>query len=127
MKIFRERNWSEEALAAFEAFPWESERDKKIALGESELICSGGVVQLADLPLKVRRYKLQNEKQNFAASVAGKVLWKGEALDDLVETLEKNIIYQAFSANSKNISATARALKTTARIVSYKMKKYSIK
>ncbi|MBO7166687.1 MAG: hypothetical protein J6V88_04095, partial [Kiritimatiellae bacterium] len=60
-------------------------------------------------------------------SVAGKVLWKGEALDDLVEMLEKNIISQAFSANSKNISATARALKTTARIVSYKMKKYSIK
>ena len=37
---------------------------------------------------------------------------------------EKDILSQAIKANGGNIAATARALKTTPRVVAYKARKY---
>ena len=44
----------------------------------------------------------------------------------LTEGFEKDILSQALAANGGNAAATARALKTTPRIVAYKARKYGL-
>ena len=116
-----ERSWSDAALAAFDAYPWRSPKDKAKAKAEAELVAFGDDVELDDLPLAVRQWLRRNrvDKRNY--------VWRGESWKTLTEGFEKDIMAQALASNGGNIAATARVLKTTPRIVAYKARKYRLK
>jgi two-component system NtrC family response regulator len=126
MRTSRAKSWSEKAIELFEAYPWSGERERESALRETELVSFGDTVEVEDLPLRVRSEMARASKKYSFLEALSEAKWKGEALDDAVEALERNILFQALEKNSWNVTATARDLKTTARIVSYKSKKYGL-
>ena len=115
-----ERSWSEAALAALDAYPWKNPQDRDKAVAEAELVAFGEKVEREDLPLAVRQWLRRHEsgRTDFA--------WHGEGLKELAERLEKSVVGQALAANGGNVAATARALKSTPRIVAYKARKYGL-
>ena len=115
-----ERSWSDAARAALDAYPWKSPQDKAKAAEESELVAFGDCVEVDDLPLGVRQWLRRN------ASGKARYEWHGESWKELTEGFERAILAQALAANGGNLAATARALKTTPRIVAYKAKKYEL-
>lgn len=126
MRISRAKSWSEKAIELFEAYPWSSERERESALRETELVSFGERVEVEDLPLRVKAEAARASKKSSFVEAASAAEWKGESLDEAVEALERNMLYQALEKSGWNASATARDLKTTARIVSYKIKKYGL-
>ena len=116
-----ERSWSDTARAALDAYPWKNPQDKAKAAEESELVAFGDCVEVDDLPLGVRQWLRRN------ASGKARYEWHGESWKELTEGFERAILAQALAANDGNLAATARALKTTPRIVAYKTRKYELK
>ena len=128
-----ERSWSDAARAALDAYPWKNPADKARAareaelvsfgkaVEESELVAFGERVEVDDLPLGVRQWLRRN------ASGKARYEWHGESWKELTEGFERAILAQALAASGGNLAATARALKTTPRIVAYKAKKYELK
>jgi len=116
-----ERSWSDAARAALDAYPWKSPRDKAKAAEEAELVAFGECVEVDDLPLGVRQWLRRN------ASEKTRYEWHGESWKELTEGFERAILAQALAASGGNLAATARALKTTPRIVAYKTRKYALK
>ena len=115
-----ERSWSEAAREAIAAYPWKSPRDREKAIAESELVAFGESVELDDLPLAVRQWLRRRSDQS------PKYLWCGESWNELVEGFEREILGQALAANGGNYAATARALKTTPRVIAYKARKLKV-
>ena len=115
-----ERSWSDAALAALDAYPWRNPKDKAKAKAEAELVAFGEQVETDDLPLAVRQWLRRNKVDKRC------YVWRGESWKALTEGFEKDILSQAITANGGNIAATARALKTTPRVVAYKAKKYGV-
>ena len=70
------RNWSEGARAVLDAYPWENPADKARAAREAELVSFGEAVEVADLPLAVRRWAAKRPQPRF--------VWNGESWQDLV-------------------------------------------
>ncbi len=115
-----ERSWSDAALAALDAYPWRNPKDKAKAKEEAELVAFGEQVEIDDLPLAVRQWLRRNKADRRS------YVWRGESWKSLTEGFEKDILSQALKANGGNVAATARALKTTPRVVAYKAKKYGL-
>ena len=102
-----------------DAYPWENPADKARAAREAELVSFGEAVEVADLPLAVRRWAAKRPQPRF--------VWNGETWQDLVGAFEKAILEQVLEQAHGNISAAARLLKTTPRVISYKAKKHGVK
>ena len=113
-----ERNWSEEARTALDAYPWKNPADKARAVREAELVSFGESVEVADLPLAVRRWAAKLSRPRF--------VWNGESWRDIQAAFEKAILEQVLKRARGNISAAARLLKTTPRVISYKAKKNGV-
>ena len=79
----------------------------------------GEAVEVADLPLAVRRWVAKRPQPRY--------VWNGESWRDLVGAFEKAILEQVLERAHGNISAAARLLKTTPRVISYKAKKHGVK
>jgi len=116
-----ERNWSKAALAALDAYPWNSPGDKARAIGEAEMVAFGNNVEVEDLPLGVRQWLRRRAKDTPRHH------WNGESWKELTEGFEKDILSQALEAHGGNVSAAARALGTTQRVVAYKARKYGLR
>ena len=116
-----ERSWSEAARAALDAYPWKRPADRERAAREAELVAFGDKVEPDDLPLAVRQWMRRNRP------VHARHVWHGESWKTLTEGFERDILSQALEANGGNAAAAARALKTTARVVAYKARKYGLK
>ena len=112
------RNWSEEARAALDAYPWKNPADNARAEREAELVSFGEAVEVADLPLAVRWWAAKRLQPRY--------VWNGESWQDLVGAFEKAILEQVLERAHGNISAAARLLKTTPRVISYKAKKNGV-
>ena len=78
------RNWSEEARAALDAYPWKNPADKARAVREAELVSFGEAVEVADLPLAVRRWAAKRPQPRY--------VWNGESWQELVSAFEKAIL-----------------------------------
>jgi len=115
-----ERNWSEAALAAFDAYPWRSEDERRRAREEAELVSFGDAVDVSDLPLCVRRMARRTvaEGPRFA--------WKGEPWAELSAEFERAVFGQALEKAGGSVAAAARLLKTTPRIVGYAARKHGL-
>ena len=116
------RSWSDAARAVLEAYPWTSAGDRAKAVEEAELVSFGDHVEVDDLPLALRQWQ---RRQRSQASLT-RPLWKGESWREATEGFEKAILIQALQANNGNLAATARALRTTRRVVAYKSRKYGL-
>ena len=117
-----ERNWSEAAREVLEAYPWRHDADKVKARAEAELVAFGEAVEIGDLPLALRRWAARRSKP----IPAGENIWRGETWAEAVREFERAVIGQAQAANGLSPVAAARALGTTARIVTYKARKHGI-
>lgn len=113
-----ERNWSEEARTALDAYPWKNPADKAHAAREAELVSFGEAVEVTDLPLAVRRWAAKRARPRF--------VWNGESWREIQAAFEKAILGQVLKRARGNISAAARLLKTTPRVISYKAKKNGV-
>ena len=113
-----ERSWSEEARAALDAYPWKNPADKARAVREAELVSFGEAVEVSDLPLAVRRWAAKRARPRF--------VWNGESGREIQAAFEKAILEQVLKQARGNISAAARLLKTTPRVISYKAKKNGV-
>lgn len=112
------RNWSDAARAALDAYPWKSPSEKAHAARDAELVSFGEAVEVCDLPLAVRRWAAKRTRQRY--------VWNGESWRDAVGAFEKAILRQVLEKAHGNVSAAARLLKTTPRVVSYKAKKHGV-
>ena len=121
------RNWSEDARAALDAYPWKNPADKACAAREAELVSFGEAVEVSDLPLAVRRWAAKRARPRFVWNPQPRYVWNGESWRDLVGAFEKAILEQVLERAHGNISAAARLLKTTPRVISYKAKKHGVK
>lgn len=115
------RSWSDAASRVFETYPWSNDLEKSRAREESELVSFGADVEIEDLPLAVRRWAARQK-----ISRGRGYEWNGESLDEATRAFEQAILSQALAASQGNVAATARALKTTPRIVAYKARKYGL-
>lgn len=113
-----ERNWSEEARTALDAYPWKNPADKARAAREAELVSFGEAVEVTDLPLAVRRWAAKRARPRF--------VWNGESWREIQAAFETAILEQVLKRARGNISAAARLLKTTPRVISYKAKKNGV-
>lgn len=117
-----ERNWSDTARNVLAAYPWSSREEKERAIRQAELVSFGEQVEVDDLPLALRQWqRRQAAKEQQAAYV-----WRGESWDVAVANFEKTILEQVVNAHRGNLSAAARALQTTRRVVAYKARKYGL-
>lgn len=112
------RNWSEDAVALFEAFPWQSDAEKARARSETELVAFGACVERDDLPLAVRKWGRRRQTSSWT--------WRGESWAESVAAFERAILSQALASCGGNVAAAARALRTTPRIVAYKARKVGL-
>ena len=81
-----ERSWSDEARAALDAYPWKNPADKARAVREAELVSFGESVEVADLPLAVRRWAAKRSRPRF--------VWNGESWQEIHAAFEKAILEQ---------------------------------
>lgn len=109
------KNWSEDAAALFDSYPWPSEEEKARARSETELVAFGLCVERDDLPLAVRKWSRRRPAAFWT--------WRGESWADSVAAFERAVLSQALASCNGNVAAAARALKTTPRIVAYKARK----
>ena len=116
-----ERSWSEAARAALDAYPWKTTDDRARAEREAELVAFGDQVEPDDLPLAVRQWTRRN------LHARARHVWHGESWKELTEGFERDILSQALEASGGKVAVAARALKTTARVVDYKARKYGLK
>ena len=115
------RSWSDTAQAALDAYPWTHETEKEKAREEAELVSFGPQIELEDLPLPLRRWwKARKPVSAFRHP------WNGESWKDATTAFERDILAQALAASGGNVAAAARALRTTARVVGYKGRKYGL-
>lgn len=114
-----ERSWSDAARAAFDAYPWRSDGEKRKARAEAEMVSFGAEVEVVDLPLAVRRFARKGAPQQ-------RFVWKGEAWSDISAEFERAVFGQALAQANGSIAAAARLLKTTPRIVAYAVKKHDL-
>ena len=106
-----ERSWSDAARALLDAYPWKHAADKDRAVREAELVSFGECVEPDDLPLSVRRWAAKRPRPKYT--------WNGESWQTLMDDFQKAILAQVLVQTDGNISAAARLLKTTPRIVAY--------
>jgi len=114
-------SWSDEAAAAFEAYPWPDAREKARAHLECEAVSTEACVSFEDLPAAVRRWFRTRAVNPLAGWT-----WKGESWKSLTEGFERAILEQALAACDGFAAKAARALGTTPRVVSYKARKYGL-
>ena len=116
-----ERSWSDAATAALASYPWRNPQERERARYEAELVAFGAQVEVDDLPLAVRQW-LRTRGEGPLANWT----WHGETWQELTEGFERMVLAQALAAHGGKSAAAARALKTTARVVSYKARKYGL-
>jgi two-component system NtrC family response regulator len=92
-------------------------RELENIIERAVVLCRGEVISISDLSLNVRGMKAEEE-----LPVPG-----NGTLNELVEALEKNLIYDALEKMQGNQSQAGKILGITERNLRYKLKKYGIK
>lgn len=121
------RNWSKDASALFDAYPWTCVAEKEKARKETELVSFGLQVECDDLPLHVRQWARRRQGASQDVDTFSRpFVWRGESWDEAVAAFERAVLVQVLESRKWNVAAAARALKTTPRIVSYTARKHGL-
>jgi Nif-specific regulatory protein len=108
------RRISTAALDMLAAYHWPGNvRELESTVARAVLVCDGNVVRRQDLPPTIQ-----------AAEASRTVPTR--ALDEAVAAYEKDLIEDALKTARGNRSKAAKLLRTTGRIISYKVKKYRL-
>jgi len=115
--------FSNEAVDLLMRYTWPGNvRELENCIERAVLLSEGEVIRPDVLPSTIQ---LPGEPAN-AESSGMPTLIEGAALSEMVERYEKAILNEALKCNRDNIAATARQLRSTPRIVSYKAKQYGL-
>jgi len=108
------RRISTPAIDILMAYHWPGNvRELENAIERATLVCDGSVIHAHDLPPSLQ-----------TAEASGTVM--SQSLGEAVEAYEKDLIEDALKATRGNRVKAASLLRSTERIVSYKVKKYEI-
>ena len=108
------RRISTPAIDILMAYHWPGNvRELENAMERAVLVCDGSVIHAHDLPPSLQ-----------TAEASGTVM--SQSLSEAVEAYEKDLIEDAVKATRGNRVKAASLLRSTERIVSYKVKKYEI-
>lgn len=116
---------TEDVMSLFKSYTWPGNvREIQHILESAMNFCEEKMVTMTDLPV----YLEQSESQIGDLLTDGSLLnySTGCSLDEMVETLEKDVIKKALISNKGNISRTARMLKITRQKLHYKISKYGL-
>jgi len=115
--------FSNQAIDLLMRYTWPGNvRELENCIERAVLLSEGEVIRSEDLPASIQ---LPGESDSHDVSSLPKLV-DGASLSDMVESYEKSILDEALKLNRGNIAATARQLRSTPRIVSYKAKQYSL-
>ena len=108
------RRISTPAIDILMAYHWPGNvRELENAMERAVLVCDGSVIHAHDLPPSLQ-----------TAEASGTVM--SQSLGEAVDAYEKDLIEDALKATRGNRVRAASLLRSTERIVSYKVKKYAI-
>ncbi len=108
------RRISTPAIDILMAYHWPGNvRELENAMERAVLVCDGSVIHAHDLPPSLQ-----------TAEASGTVM--SQSLGEAVDAYEKDLIEDALKATRGNRARAASLLRSTERIVSYKVKKYEI-
>ncbi|MCX7935142.1 MAG: sigma 54-interacting transcriptional regulator [Planctomycetota bacterium] len=111
---------SQEAISLMVAYSWPGNvRELENCLERAVLTSRGGVINASDLPPSLQRGA--EEAPPPAPNSA-----EGSSLQEMVEAFERSIITDALKKHRGRIAAAARALKTTERILGYRIQRMGI-
>jgi Nif-specific regulatory protein len=97
-------------------------RELENCIERAVLLADGEVIRASSLPLSIQC----PEEDGASPCVVPPTLAEGASLGELVGAYEKAILNEALKLNKGNISATARQLNSTSRIIGYKVKQYGL-
>jgi len=108
------RGITPDALDRMMAYSWPGNvRELENAVERAVLVCDGPLIDVAHLPAALQA--VESDGTASDVSLAGRVA-----------ALERQLITDALRASGGRIAAAARRLKTTPRILSYKMRKLGL-
>ncbi|MEI7898610.1 MAG: sigma 54-interacting transcriptional regulator [bacterium] len=97
-------------------------RELENCMERAVLLADGEVIRPEVLPSSIQVFDDAAKPGVDAPSL----LVKGASLSEMTEHYEKSILTEALKHSHGNVAATARQLKSTPRIVSYKVKQYGL-
>lgn len=110
----------DQVFLAFQQYSWPGNvRELKNALETAYNNASSNVINLNDIPAKIRDYSSVSEKINFSKN--------NFHLKDKVEEYEKNLIVIELNNTGGKLAETARRLGISKQLLKYKMSKYELK
>ncbi len=117
--------FSNEALDLFMRHPWHGNvRELENCIERGVLLTQGSIMNVDVLPSSI--LASQGEAAAPAASPDQPMIEQDLALGDMVEKYERAILQAVLEKTGGNIAAAARELKSTSRIISYKVKQYDL-
>ncbi len=115
--------FSNEAVDLLMRYTWPGNvRELENCIERAVLLSDGEVIRSEVLPSSI-----QLPGESLKPEIGAKpTLIDGASLSDMVEGYERTILDEALKLNHSNIAATARQLRSTPRIISYKAKQYGL-
>ncbi len=115
--------FSNEAVDLLMRYTWPGNvRELENCIERAVLLADGEVIRSEFLPSSIQ-LPGETEKPEVGTKP---MLVEGASLSDMVEAYEKTILEEALKLSRENVAATARLLRSTPRIVSYKAKQYGL-
>jgi len=109
-----------DAISLMVSYHWPGNvRELENCIERAVLTSRAGVITAADLPPSLQRCVEETTKSMLGKS-------ENASLREMIEAFERGIITEALKEHRGRIAAAARALKTTERILSYRMQRMGI-
>ena len=120
-------SFSNETLDLFMRHPWPGNvRELENCIERGVLLTQGSIMNIDVLPATILASHQEGGVPSNMSSGEIPIIDQGLALSEMVENYERRILEAVLEKTKGNIAAAARELKSTSRIVSYKVKQYNI-
>ena len=121
----RVTKFSNEALDLLMRYRWPGNvRELENCIERAVLLADGEIIRSEVLSSSVQAPGVPDKPEGGVTAIPA--LIEGASLSDMVESYEKQILNEVLTQTEGNIAAAARQLKSTPRIVSYKVKQFGL-
>lgn len=115
--------FSNDAIDLLMRYPWPGNvRELENCIERAVLLTDGEIIDASAFPASVQ----MPGENRLASPPAAPVPAEGPSLEKMVGVYEKAILAEALKRNRNNVSATARLLHSTPRIIGYKARRYGL-